>query len=105
MFRDLRDEADSWSRARTEYMIPLLRTGRHPDTDPTFWNGRRPTPPPSLWMTPPGYVTVLGVTLNPTQQLGAVTASVAAVLTVAGVGTALGLRRARRRRSSHSPAT
>jgi hypothetical protein len=44
----LRREADARQKRRTDYLLARLRTGRHPDTDPAFWNGWRDTPPPSL---------------------------------------------------------
>ena len=37
-FRALRKEADAWHANKERYMISRLNTGRHPDTDPTFWN-------------------------------------------------------------------
>jgi len=47
-FKILRDEADRWQSERDTYMLTRLRTGRHPDTDPTFWNDYHSSPPPSL---------------------------------------------------------
>ena len=35
----LRAEAEAWSHARADYMTRLLSAGRHPDTDPHFWDG------------------------------------------------------------------
>ena len=29
-------------------MTPRLQAGRHPDTDPTFWDGYRESPPPDI---------------------------------------------------------
>ena len=29
-------------------MLPRLEAGRHPDTDPTFWDGYVEKPPPSI---------------------------------------------------------
>ena len=48
-----RGEADRWQAARTQYMIGLLKQGRHPDTDPTFWNGWHDSGPPAI-VRPPG---------------------------------------------------
>jgi len=47
-YRVLRAEAEAWQKRRTDYMMARLGTGRHPDTDPTFWNALKETPPPSL---------------------------------------------------------
>jgi tetratricopeptide (TPR) repeat protein len=47
-YKELRQEADTWQKARASYMLPLLKAGRHPDTDTTFWNGYHSTPAPSL---------------------------------------------------------
>ena len=40
-YRRLRAEADNWQKKRTDYMTARLTVGRHPDTDPTFWNEYR----------------------------------------------------------------
>lgn len=47
-FRALRAEADSWQAARTAFMIERLQVGRHPDTDPNFWDGYLDAGPPDL---------------------------------------------------------
>ena len=47
-FAKLRAEADAWQLARTEFMNGRLKEGRHPDTDPHFWDGYQESPPPSL---------------------------------------------------------
>lgn len=47
-FTRLRDEADRFQANRRNYMGPLLRQGRHPDTDPQFWSGWHPPAPPTL---------------------------------------------------------
>ncbi|MBC8137731.1 MAG: hypothetical protein H8F28_17765, partial [Fibrella sp.] len=47
-YPELRAEAEAWQKARTDFMTVRLSAGRHPDTDPTFWNGYRPQPAPSL---------------------------------------------------------
>lgn len=45
----LRREADDWQSKRTAYMTTRLRAGKHPDTDPTFWNDWHDSgPPPAL---------------------------------------------------------
>jgi len=40
-FKRLRQEAEAWHRARTEFMLSRLQAGKHPDTDPEFWAGYR----------------------------------------------------------------
>lgn len=52
-FRKLRDEADAWQAARTDFMTARLTEGLHPDVDPDFWNGYKETGPPPLPMTSP----------------------------------------------------
>ena len=47
-FARLRAEADAWHVARTEFMLGRLKTERHPDTDPDFWDGYVATPAPKL---------------------------------------------------------
>ncbi len=47
-FHRLRAEAEAWNRSRTAFMLARLKAGRHPDTDPTFWNGWRDAPMPRL---------------------------------------------------------
>jgi tetratricopeptide (TPR) repeat protein len=47
-YRDLRTEADAWNKERTEFMLRRLKSGRHPDTDPHFWDGYKPPPPPRM---------------------------------------------------------
>lgn len=45
-FKELRADADIWQQARTDYMMPLLKAGKHPDTDEDFWkNWHEPTRP------------------------------------------------------------
>ena len=46
--RDLRAEADAWQVARTAFMTGRLNEGRHPDTDPHFWDGYTERPAPGL---------------------------------------------------------
>ncbi|HVK05509.1 MAG TPA: hypothetical protein VM490_18690 [Armatimonadaceae bacterium] len=47
-YRALRNEADAWQKARTEFMLARLRAGMHPDTHPDFWRGYVETPPADL---------------------------------------------------------
>src|SRR5206468_3618022 len=47
-FVKLRAEADAWHAARTVFMTRRLKEGRHPDTDPNFWDGYTERPTPSL---------------------------------------------------------
>jgi hypothetical protein len=47
-FRKLRTDANAWHAARGEFMTRRLNEGRHPDTDPSFWNGYIERPAPSL---------------------------------------------------------
>ncbi len=44
----LRAEAEAWHQARTAFMLERLQSGRHPDTDRTFWEGYHEPPPPLL---------------------------------------------------------
>ncbi|RYG23207.1 hypothetical protein EON82_14735 [bacterium] len=47
-FRKLRDEAEDWHRARTQYMVARLEKGRHPDADPSFWSDWKERAMPKL---------------------------------------------------------
>jgi tetratricopeptide (TPR) repeat protein len=47
-FRKLREEADAWQSARNAFMMRRLKEGRHPDSDPGFWNGYTEQPAPGL---------------------------------------------------------
>lgn len=48
LFPKLRAEADTWAAKRTAFMEARLRSGRHPDTDRTFWAGYKASAAPSL---------------------------------------------------------
>ena len=43
-FHRLRKLADEYRRDRLAFEMPRLKAGRHPDTDPAFWNGWKPAP-------------------------------------------------------------
>jgi len=68
-FAKLRAEADRWQKARTDYMMARLSTGRHPDTDPTFWRDYHDDGPPVLqvslsrrfWLAIGGQVGAVGL--------------------------------------------
>lgn len=47
-YRELRSEADTWQAERVAFMSPRLESGRHPDTDPSFWDGYTARPAPEL---------------------------------------------------------
>jgi hypothetical protein len=47
-YKQFRAEADAWQEARTAFMMERLKAGRHPDTDPQFWNGYTERPAPGL---------------------------------------------------------
>jgi tetratricopeptide (TPR) repeat protein len=47
-YPELRAEADAWQAARTAFMTARLKEGRHPDTDPDFWDGYTERPAPGL---------------------------------------------------------
>ncbi len=42
-FARARTAADRWNSEREAFMVPRLREGRHPDWDPTFWDGFAPS--------------------------------------------------------------
>ena len=48
LFIQLRADAANWNGARQDWMIAKLKTGSHPDTDATFWQGYAEKTPPSL---------------------------------------------------------
>ncbi|WP_197167684.1 hypothetical protein [Neorhodopirellula pilleata] len=47
-YRQLRSEADDWHAERLAFMSQRLEAGRHPDTDPSFWDGYTERPSPKL---------------------------------------------------------
>jgi hypothetical protein len=47
-FHTLRKEADQWDARRTAYMMTRLSAGRHPDSDPSFWNQWHDPGPPEI---------------------------------------------------------
>jgi len=47
-FTRLRSEADQWHRQREAFMVARLADGRHPDTDPKFWEGYESPRPPAI---------------------------------------------------------
>ncbi len=47
-FVELRAEADAWHAKRDAFMNERLEQGRHPDTDPHFWDGYAERPAPEL---------------------------------------------------------
>lgn len=57
-YRRLRAEAEDWQRRRTDYMLTRLKSGRHPDTDPTFWTDWHDNGPPAVH-SPPTLQTVI----------------------------------------------
>ena len=50
--KKLRIQADGWHKQRTAYMLERLEQGRHPDTDPTFWNQWQEPAPLDITMPP-----------------------------------------------------
>lgn len=48
IFGTLRADANRWHDHRTAYMMERLNSGRHPDTDPQFWNQYTELPAPDL---------------------------------------------------------
>lgn len=63
----MRKKADAWQTHRTDFMLTRLKQGRHPDTDPAFWQGyvdTYPDPFPESWfrtiyLLPSGIVLLL----------------------------------------------
>lgn len=43
-YKQLRDNAEAWSKHRTEFMLSRLKAGLHPDTDTEFWAGYQEVP-------------------------------------------------------------
>lgn len=54
LYPQLCGEAETWARSREKFMVARFAQRRHPDWDARFWNGWKPTPPPSFdipWYT------------------------------------------------------
>jgi hypothetical protein len=47
-YRQFRLEADAWHAERVAFMTKRLEAGRHPDTDPSFWEGYTERPASDL---------------------------------------------------------
>jgi len=47
-FAELRKEADEWHAAKDSYIMERLQAGKHPDTDPSFWDDWRESAMPVL---------------------------------------------------------
>jgi len=84
-FASQRAEADRWQTQRTQYMMGLLQRGRHPDTDPAFWNGWHDSGPPVI-VRPPGHYDGLKrlVTMLTSIFIGLIVAAPFAVAVIVG---------------------
>ncbi len=100
-FTRARSAADDWHAKRTAFMMTRLEAGRHPDTDPTFWDGYRETKPP----TPSGS-SISGDEMLAIKGVAALIALVAVILSPVIVYIVLRMRRTRRarRRALATPA-
>src|SRR6185436_7424737 len=47
-YRERRAEAEEFQSRRTAYMMERLKAGRHPDTDPNFWDQWNDGGPPAV---------------------------------------------------------
>ncbi len=92
-FERARAAADQWHAKRTAFMMAHLEAGRHPDTDPTFWDGYRESRPPSL----PG-VNLSGDEMLAIKGTAALVALVAVLLSPVLLYIVLKVRRAKRAR-------
>lgn len=54
VYAQLRADAETWHKRRSGYLVEHLGAGRHPDTDPDFWQGFQNTVPPGLEQPFPG---------------------------------------------------
>jgi len=58
-FQAIRDQADQENARRSTYMLPLLQAGRHPDTDPHFWDNFTPRKRPDFHSPRPFFSTAV----------------------------------------------
>lgn len=65
-FHDLRQQSELWQESRLSYMLPLLKEGRHPDTDDDFWGGFEGDP--EHMEVPAGAIYGAGGTVNAVLQ-------------------------------------
>ncbi|MEM0983392.1 MAG: hypothetical protein AAGI17_05540 [Planctomycetota bacterium] len=96
-FSEARDEADGWQMARNAYFMKRAALGRHPDTEPEFWEDWvSPSEPPEM----PG--NFLGMTWGQAVALNAVMALLGYVVLpiVSIVGFIRWLRRRLRARAA-----
>jgi tetratricopeptide (TPR) repeat protein len=59
-YKRARSEADKWHEAREEFMLQRLQGDRHPDTDPSFWDGYVDSDPPQLFNPAPHWRELYG---------------------------------------------
>jgi hypothetical protein len=108
VYRALRDEANAWQVARTAFVTDHLAAGRHPDTDPTFWDGYRDTPPPSLAALDRRFdgraalARRWGLSRGQAEAIAVGLVAIPALAALAALG--LGLQRRRRARRAKPPA-
>jgi hypothetical protein len=101
VFAKLRAEADAWHAARTAFMTSRLKEGRHPDTDPRFWEGYTERPAPGLPRSAPRYGFDAWLAPRPSRRPGMViTVSVLAAGLIAGL---LAVRSTKARRREAGP--
>ncbi len=93
----LRNNADQWGREREQFAMQRLREGRHPDTDPSFWEGYQELP--LVELTEPS----IGARLNNWMVAGNGSLVVGGTCCFLPVGAGFGLWYALRRRRRRPP--
>ena len=78
----LRRVAEARHQTRTEFMLTRLRAGRHPDTDPAFWDGFRPPGPLEIHPTPTGTNLLAVIRKHPLTATGVSLLVIAATLLI-----------------------
>lgn len=91
----LRAEADAWASKREAFMLSRLKSGKHPDTDPAFWNGYKEDPAPTIrsqpyFATPHGRMALL---------MALVVGVLIVIIAIPIVAIVIAVRRRRRRKS------
>ncbi len=86
MYRSLREEAETWARERTVYMLARLEAGRHPDLDREFWDEYRERPAPDTLWKEPGMLARAGAALSRPAEGGIAVVTGVLALIVLGLG-------------------
>lgn len=96
-YASARSAADSWHDDRERFMLERLQAGRHPDTDPNFWDGYVEEPAPAV---PNG---VFGISRSVVMEVWAPVCGLGAIGLLLGLAAIKVVRRSRRLKDARLP--